>query len=150
VIAFLEVQSKARHGNTRGGNHVKFSTIAIVSGMISGLIAPVEASGMSAKFRWCSKLSQSTTSPSFTITGIPKGTAYLLFKMIDRQSSYNHGGGEIPYAGGSQIPCGAIPSGWTGPFPPDGEVHTYEFTITALDSNRSALAAASATRKFPE
>jgi phosphatidylethanolamine-binding protein (PEBP) family uncharacterized protein len=34
--------------------------------------------------------------------------------------------------------------------PREGSVHTYEFTIRALDANGSTLGTASATRVFPE
>jgi phosphatidylethanolamine-binding protein (PEBP) family uncharacterized protein len=91
-----------------------------------------------------------TTSPSFKLNGVPKGTAYISLQMVDRQSSYNHGGGEVPYKGEGVIACGAIPSGWIGPFPPNGEVHTYVFILKALDANRNSLGTTSAARKFPE
>jgi phosphatidylethanolamine-binding protein (PEBP) family uncharacterized protein len=108
-----------------------------------------DAAAFSASFRWCSKTPQSAISPAFALTGAPKGTVSLALKMTDHQSSYDHGGGTIPYRGGG-IPCGAIKQGWVGPFPPDGEVHTYEFTIEARDASGKVLATAHATRKFPE
>ena len=108
-----------------------------------------QAAAFSGKFRWCSKMPQSTTSPVFTLSGVPKRTVSLALSMTDHQASYNHGGGTVPYKGGS-VPCGAIASGWVGPFPPNGEVHTYEFTINALDAGGKILGTAHATRKFPE
>ena len=108
-----------------------------------------QANAFSGNFRWCSKMPQSTTSPAFTLSGVPKGTTALSLIMRDQQSSYNHGGGKVVYRGGS-VPCGAIAYGWVGPFPPNGEVHTYEFTIEAQDSSGKALGTAQATRKFPE
>jgi len=48
------------------------------------------------------------------------------------------------------VPCGAIASGFTGPSPPPGEVHLYEFTIKALGQNGAVLATAKAQRKFPQ
>ena len=56
----------------------------------------------------------------------------------------------MPYTGKNIIPCGAIASGWVGPFPPEGQVHTYEFSVKALDSSGNTLGTASATRRFPE
>jgi phosphatidylethanolamine-binding protein (PEBP) family uncharacterized protein len=108
-----------------------------------------EAAAFSASFRWCSKTPQSTVSPAFTLSGAPKGAVSLRLAMTDHQASYNHGGGVIPFRGGN-VPCGAIAHGWVGPFPPNGEVHTYEFTIDALDGAGKVLATAHATRKFPE
>ena len=108
-----------------------------------------QAAAFSASFRWCSKTPQSTTSPAFALSGVPVGTWSLSLKMIDRQASYNHGGGTIPYTGGRSIPCGAIASGWVGPFPPNGETHTYEFTIKALDRRGRELGEAHAIRRFP-
>jgi phosphatidylethanolamine-binding protein (PEBP) family uncharacterized protein len=109
----------------------------------------VQAAPFTASFRWCSKTPQSTTSPAFTLSGVPKGTKTLALAMTDHQASYNHGGGTVPYSGG-KIPCGAIASGWVGPFPPSGETHTYEFTIDAQDASGKVVATAHATRKFPE
>ena len=109
----------------------------------------VEASAFTANFRWCSKMPQSTTSPAFTLSGIPKGTKSLALVMTDNQANYNHGGGTVPYTG-RKIRCGAIASGWVGPFPPNGETHTYEFTIDAMDAAGKVLATAHAVRKFPE
>jgi len=70
--------------------------------------------------------------------------------MSDHDAGYNHGGGNVSYSGGNTIPCGAIASGWVGPFPPGGQVHTYEFSIKTLDGGGATLGTASATRQFPE
>jgi phosphatidylethanolamine-binding protein (PEBP) family uncharacterized protein len=122
-----------------------FCTVLTVSMAVT--ISPADA--FSASFRWCSKMPQSTTSPAFTLSGVPKGAVSLALSMTDHQSSYNHGGGSVPYKSGS-ILCGAIASGWVGPFPPNGEVHEYEFTINALDATGKILGTAHAIRKFPE
>lgn len=108
-----------------------------------------QAAAFSASFRWCSKTPHSTVSPAFTLSGVPKGAVSLALSMTDHQASFNHGGGVVPYKDGG-VPCGAIAQGWIGPFPPNGEVHTYEFTIEALDAAGKALATAHATRRFPE
>jgi hypothetical protein len=92
---------------------------------------------------------RSTTSPVFSLSGVPKGTAKLSLHMTDHDASYDHGGGVVPYTGKNIIPCGAIASGWVGPFPPGGQTHTYEFSIKALDSSGAPLATASAIRRFP-
>jgi len=109
-----------------------------------------EASAFSASFRWCSKTPKSTTSPVFTLSKVPKGTSSFKLSMKDLQAAFDHGGGIVPYGGGRSIPCGEIAYGWVGPFPPKGEVHTYEFTLKALDAAGKELGEAHATRRFPE
>jgi phosphatidylethanolamine-binding protein (PEBP) family uncharacterized protein len=121
-----------------------------LAAVCAGALPASEASAFSASFRWCSKTPQSTTSPAFTLSNLPKGATSLSLEMIDRQSSYKHGGGVVPYRGGRSIPCGAIASGWVGPFPPQGETHTYEFIVKALDSSGREIGEARATRRFPE
>jgi phosphatidylethanolamine-binding protein (PEBP) family uncharacterized protein len=81
----------------------------------------------SASFAWCSG------SPSFTLTDVPPGTARLQFAMTDLNvPSFHHGGGTVAYSGQTAVPCGAFSSGFTGPSPPPGQVHTYQFSIKAL------------------
>jgi phosphatidylethanolamine-binding protein (PEBP) family uncharacterized protein len=48
------------------------------------------------------------------------------------------------------VPCGAFSSGFTGPSPPPGQVHTYQFSIKALGPNGAVLATTTTRRKFPE
>jgi phosphatidylethanolamine-binding protein (PEBP) family uncharacterized protein len=99
----------------------------------------------SASFRWCAG------SPSFRLNDVPKGTAALDFAMTDLDKpSFHHGGGKVVYRGQQSVPCGAFASGFTGPSPPPGEVHTYEFTIKALGSNGATLATTKARRRFPQ
>lgn len=99
---------------------------------------------MNVAFKWCG-----SGSPAFTVGNIPAGARTLRFKMVDRNvPTWNHGGGEVPAA--SSIPCGAISGAYNGPNPPVGQVHTYEWTVTALDASGTAIAAGTASRKFPE
>lgn len=103
---------------------------------------------MPVSFNWCDP------SPSFTVGNVPPTTKTLSFRMVDKQvPSYQHGGGSIAFTGkGSQtIPCGSLTGGnYRGPTPPPPQVHDYEWTVTALDANGTAVAAGRATRKFPE
>jgi len=100
----------------------------------------------SASFRWCG-----AGSPSFTLNDVPPETATLQFAMTDLNvPSFHHGGGKVAYHGQAEVPCGAFSSGFVGPSPPAGQVHTYQFTIRALAANGAALATATARRKFPE
>ena len=59
--------------------------------------------------------------------------------------SFHHGGGTVAYRGQPAVPCGAFSSG-----SPPGQVHTYQFSITALGPNGAVLATTTARRKFPE
>ena len=75
----------------------------------------------------------------------------LQFAMTDLdRPGFHHGGGTVGYRGQPVVPCGAFSTGFIGPSPPQGEVHTYEFTIQALGPNGVLLAAITARRKFPE
>ncbi|MBB3809453.1 hypothetical protein [Pseudochelatococcus contaminans] len=111
----------------------------------AGSAAPQE---LSVAFNWCG-----AASPSFRIGNIPEGASKLRLRMTDRHvPSYNHGGGEVPVAGGStaSIPCGRLVGSYNGPNPPAPQVHDYEWTVTALDANGKVIARGSALRKFPE
>jgi phosphatidylethanolamine-binding protein (PEBP) family uncharacterized protein len=115
---------------------------------IAGLALFLTTSGalaFSATFAWCSG------SPSFALTDVPQGTAKLQFAMTDLNvPSFHHGGGTVAYSGQTAVPCGAFSSGFTGPSPPPGQVHTYQFSIKALGPNGAVLAMTTTRRKFPE
>ncbi len=115
---------------------------------IGGLALFLTTSGavaLSASFAWCAG------SPSFALTDVPQGTAKLQFAMTDLNvPSFHHGGGTVAYHGQPAVPCGAFASGFTGPSPPPGQVHTYQFSIKALGPSGAVLATSTARRKFPE
>jgi phosphatidylethanolamine-binding protein (PEBP) family uncharacterized protein len=101
------------------------------------------ASAMSMSFKWCGG-----PSPVFTLGGVPNGTKTLQFHMIDLDKpDYNHGGGNVSYAGQKAIPCGAL-NNFSPPSPPGGS-HNYRFDVTAVGAG-GTLGTASFTRKFPE
>jgi phosphatidylethanolamine-binding protein (PEBP) family uncharacterized protein len=109
------------------------------------LLTTSGAFAFSASFAWCSG------SPSFTLTDVPQGTARLQFAMTDLNvPSFHHGGGTVAYSGQAAVPCGAFSSGFTGPSPPAGQVHTYQFTVKALGPSGAVLATTTTRRKFPE
>ncbi len=109
------------------------------------LLTASDAFAFSASFRWCSG------SPSFALTDVPQGTTALQFAMTDLNvPNFHHGGGKVAYSGEGAVPCGIFSSGFTGPSPPPGQVHTYEFTIKALGANGAVLATTKPKRKFPE
>lgn len=104
-----------------------------------------QALAMSASFRWCAG------SPEFQLRDVPRGTAKLNLHMTDLMvPSFRHGGGSVTYSGQATIPCGALGGGYVGPSPPKGEVHSYRWTIEALDASGKALGRTTAERKFPE
>ena len=115
---------------------------------IAAVALGANASGalaFSASFAWCSG------SPSFALTEVPQGTVTLQFAMTDLNvPTFHHGGGTVGYRGQQEVPCGAFATGFIGPAPPPGEVHTYEFTIKALGPNGAVLATTTARRKFPQ
>jgi len=104
-------------------------------------------SQMSVAFAWCQN-----ASPSFKIGQIPAGTKSLRLKMVDRDvPTWSHGGGDVPISGPTaNVPCGAISGAYNGPNPPAGQIHTYEWTVTALDGAGNALAVGTASKKYPQ
>jgi len=117
--------------------------LAIGAGALS--LTASSARAFSASFRWCSG------SPSFALADIPQGTAALQFTMTDLNvPSFHHGGGTVAFSGEPAVPCGAFSSGFIGPSPPPGQVHTYQFSIKALGPGGAVLATTTTRRKFPE
>jgi len=118
------------------------ATLAFGASQIAGLS---RAYAFSASFAWCSG------SPNFKLRDVPAGTVTLQFAMTDLDKpSFHHGGGTVGYRGQSEVPCGAFASGFVGPAPPPGEVHTYEFVIKALAPNGTVLATTTARKEFPQ
>jgi phosphatidylethanolamine-binding protein (PEBP) family uncharacterized protein len=110
------------------------------------LLGAPQAFAFSANFAWCP-----SGSPNFQLGDVPAGTVKLQFAMTDLDKpGFHHGGGMVGYRGQPDVPCGAFSTGFIGPSPPPGEVHTYEFTIKALGSDGATLATTTVRRKFPE
>ena len=107
------------------------------------------ARAFSVSFAWCQ--GSPDGSPNFVLNDVPHGTVNLRFAMTDLDKpGFHHGGGTVGYRGQTEVPCGAFATGFVGPSPPPGEVHTYEFTIKALGPGGAMLATATSRRKFPE
>ena len=102
---------------------------------------------LSVAFEWSSADKCATSSPAFTVSGVPEGTAKLKFKMTDLDvPSYNHGGGTVAF-NGDQIPAGAFT--YKGPCPPSGS-HDYQWKVEALNAaGDTILGRGEATRPFP-
>jgi phosphatidylethanolamine-binding protein (PEBP) family uncharacterized protein len=106
-----------------------------------------EAQAFSARFSWAGIAACQAVSPAFDLSGVPAGTKKLRFTMTDLNvPSFHHGGATIAYRGG-QVRKGAIH--YTGPCPPGGEHHRYQWTIEALDAAGKAMATTKTTQTFP-
>lgn len=122
---------------------LRFAVVILGSALY--FVTATPALAFTATFSWCSG------SPAFTLRAVPKGTAKIEFSMTDLDKrDFNHGGGTVTYKGQSSVPCGAFNSGFNGPSPPPGQIHTYEFDIKAVGSNGETLGKTTARRKFPE
>ncbi len=110
--------------------------------------APTLVHAMSLKFSWAGYRACASTSPGFEVADVPARTAQLRFRMVDQNvPSYPHGGGTVAYSGTNQIAAGAF--SFTGPCPPSGEQHNYQWTVQALDSSGKVQGSAQAAAKFP-
>lgn len=118
-------------------------------------LAALPAHAFDMSFQWgalkpCTSGNPNTVpSPEFQLKDVPEGTAFIRFKLVDKNATqFNHGGGTVAWTGGSTIPAGAFE--YKSPCPPDG-AHTYEWTATAqTKKNGGKLGAAKAARKYPE
>jgi phosphatidylethanolamine-binding protein (PEBP) family uncharacterized protein len=120
--------------------------IAAVVLLLAQILGASGAFAFSASFAWCPD-----GSPNFQLSDVPPGTVNLQFAMMDLdRPGFRHGGGTVGYRGQPMVPCGAFSTGFIGPSPPQGEVHTYEFTIHALGTDGILLATTMVRRKFPE
>ncbi|MBW0003343.1 MAG: phospholipid-binding protein [Hyphomicrobiales bacterium] len=113
--------------------------------LIATLLVSRNAEAFSVSFRWCG------ASPEFQLRDVPKGTATLDFHMQDLMvPTYPHGGGKVPYRGEASIPCGTLQGSYRGPSPPPPQIHTYRWTVKALDASGKPLATAASEQKFPQ
>jgi phosphatidylethanolamine-binding protein (PEBP) family uncharacterized protein len=120
--------------------------------LVIGLALPTSsvAGSLGVNFTWAGTSACSATPPAFTLSGVPKGTKYLNFELIDLDKpDYVHGGGQVAYTGSGRIPPGAFGGSYNGPCPPHG-AHNYRWTVKALDvSGTKVLAEGLATGRFP-
>lgn len=113
----------------------------------------VHAGSFGLSFTWgniprCTSGNPNTVNnPAFKLSGVPKGTTKIGFRLRDNNvPGFNHGGGTVAYAGGGAIKSGTF--SYKSPCPPDGS-HTYTWTATAFDANGKKLATASASKSYP-
>ena len=77
--------------------------------------------------------------PEIRVENVPEGTAFFKVSMVDfNYRSYNHGGGTVSNDGDGIIKKGSLKS-YKGPCPPAGQTHTYEFTVRALNADKSLI-----------
>ena len=118
--------------------------------LVAGIFAtiPTLASAISLKFSWIGYAPCGSSSPAFELSDVPVGTAKLLFHMVDQNvPNFPHGGGAVSFGGNNRVPAGASP--FTGPCPPSGEQHSYQWTVQAQDAGGKIIATARAVAKFP-
>ncbi len=85
-------------------------------------------------------------SPVMRLSGVPKGTKQLRFRMSDLDAPhFEHGGGTVPYAGRPQLAKGSFQ--YRGPCPP-GQ-HRYQWYVEALDESGRAIDTARTIAPFP-
>lgn len=76
--------------------------------------------------------------PEIRVANVPEGTAFFQVSMVDFDArSFNHGGGTVGNDGDGVIKKGSLKS-YKGPCPPSGR-HTYEFTVRALNADKSLI-----------
>lgn len=109
-------------------------------------LAPSSASAMGLSFSWGpTKKCFDSKSPPMKVSGVPKGTVKLKFRMVDLNApGYNHGGGTVKYKGSGKLGYGAFR--YKGPCPP--APHVYKFTVKAVNAKGKTLAKASAKKRF--
>lgn len=89
------------------------------------------------------------SNPEFKIDGVPEGTKFIRFRLVDKDvPGFDHGGGVVEYNGDKVIPSGKFK--YKSPCPPGGS-HLYEWVATAQSKkNGGKIAVATAQRRYPE
>ena len=123
------------------------STSLLLVGALMMAAMPTRAEAFTVRFSWAGIPACEEISPAFELAGVPPGTKQLGFNMVDLNvPTFHHGGSTIAYAGDA-VKRGAIR--YTGPCPPGGQRHRYQWTVKALDAAGKVLGTASATETFP-
>ena len=120
----------------------------------AGMLAPdMAARAFELGFDWgniprcTSGTPNRVASPTFTVSGLPAGTAAIKFKLSDQDvPGFDHGGGTAPYAGGATVASGAFR--YLSPCPPNGR-HTYSWSATAVDASGKRLDTGKASKQYP-
>lgn len=119
----------------------------LLGSILAAAVLPARADAFTVRFSWTGIPACETISPAFELGAVPPGTRRLSFKMIDLNvPTFHHGGSTVAYTGAA-VKRGAIR--YTGPCPPGGQHHRYQWTVKALDAAGKTLATATATETFP-
>ena len=103
-----------------------------------------------AGLKSCTNGSPNTVAnPAFVLTGVPEGTKFIRFKLVDLNfPAFDHGGGTVAYSGQPVIEPGAFK--YKSPCPP-GSQHKYQWTATAQSKKSGGkLGTAKVVRMYPE
>ena len=91
------------------------------------------------------------SNPIFKVSGLPKGTAGIDFRLKDLNvPSFNHGGGWIEISKDGKVASNSFK--YKSPCPPNRK-HRYQWTAKAKDKkgfSGKTLATATAIRQYPE
>lgn len=125
----------------------------LVAAIISAAFLAVPTYAFDLAFEWgnirlCTSGSPNRVdNPTFTVNGVPQGTAQLQFQLVDVDvPQFQHGGGKVAYTGQKTIGPGAFK--YLSPCPPNGS-HTYRWTAKALDAQGKTLDIAKSSKSYP-
>ncbi len=105
---------------------------------------------MSVTFSWDTTEDAGSISPEIKLSSVPDGTDRFLVILKDLDCDIcNHGSGYVNFKGNFSIEKGAVNGSYVGPRPPPGKVHTYEFTIKALDKSGNVIGIGKQIGKYP-
>jgi phosphatidylethanolamine-binding protein (PEBP) family uncharacterized protein len=128
--------------------HVRVAVVAGVMTIVGSMDLTHSAIAMSLDFSWAGVARCVSRPPAFTLSDVPARTRRLAFNMVDLDlPSFPHGGGTVAYHGGDKVDAGSFK--YQGPCPPEGQRHSYRWTVKALDAAGKALAVTSTANPFP-
>ena len=136
---------------------VKNRTGAFVAAALALMTQAAAAQDFAIAFEWgdiplCTTGNPNQVpSPEFKVSGLPDGTKFIEFVLVDLDvPEFDHGGGVVELAADGVVPKGAFE--YLSPCPPSGQ-HEYEWQAYALAENSAeaeTLAEAFAARLYPE
>jgi phosphatidylethanolamine-binding protein (PEBP) family uncharacterized protein len=131
--------------------------IISVASIFLGFVGVANAKEFKISFDWGGlKLCTSgqpniVANPRFKVSGLPKGTKFIQFRLEDKNvPGYPHGGGWVEMSNDGRVPSNSFK--YQSPCPPSGQ-HVYEWTAVAKDKKgfgAKKLGTAKAARKYPE
>lgn len=135
----------------------RFSSIFLFAALLGSFSSAAAGEEFTISFEWgniplCTSGSPNVVgSPEFKVSGVPAGTNFIEFVLVDLDvPDFDHGGGVVAVTKDGVVPADAFE--YLSPCPPDGS-HTYEWAAYAIpeDSDEAeTLAEAFASREYPE